>query len=145
MTSELSAEIHYYPPGKHPEGRIFRNDRSDHLLALECPWAYLGTLRFSLLSNPRPHCYLELLYIPEPYRQSGFATRLLKSSNGYLQSNNLFGLLLNQISDSHPARKIYERNGWEPMPDYPGWYNFNTTVCPNVRLLQKAIKKLRGS
>lgn len=58
------------------------------------------------------------LYVADAERSAGAGAALLERSRAWAMETGARWMLLETANDN-PARRLYERSGWEPHPDYP--------------------------
>jgi GNAT superfamily N-acetyltransferase len=113
------------------------NSERVHRIEMTLEGRVIGYANLEYRNDPFPFYYLKLIFI-KGYRGQGLGTQVLTEVNAFLDAKKKPGLLVNAISRTSPARRIYEKHGWVAIPGHEDWYSYG---LPDLELgqLEKAI------
>lgn len=69
------------------------------------------------------------MYVPEEYRNKGFATKVLKSLENWSNELNYKYLVLETGVKQPEAIRLYEKNGFSIIPNYGQYIGVENSVC----------------
>ena len=69
------------------------------------------------------------MYVPEEYRNKGFATQVLKSLENWSNELNYKYLVLETGVKQPEAIRLYEKNGFSIIPNYGQYIGVENSVC----------------
>lgn len=69
------------------------------------------------------------MYVPEEYRNKGFATKVLKSLENWSNELNYKYLVLETGVKQPEAIRLYKKNGFSIIPNYGQYIGIKNSVC----------------
>jgi ribosomal protein S18 acetylase RimI-like enzyme len=113
------SDIQYISPAEQDT-----EDMPQHKFELKDGNRVVGGAEIDYFSKPLPIYQLTDLWIDFEYAGRGNASRIMAQVEAFLQERRKPGVLMEAILDG-PARGMYERRGWMPVPETPGRYVYN--------------------
>mgnify|MGYP001561732809 CR=1 FL=1 len=133
----------------------FEHFRPDEMNALEEGYTHrleltekgelIGFADFEYHNKPFPCYYVSIIFVREKHRGQGAGGEILDTVNTFLKGRNAAGMLVDSIDPRNPAAGMYERNGWQAIPDQNQWYTFNLPEGVASGRLAKVIYQIRKS
>ena len=117
--------------GYHAHKLELRDDKGEEI----------GYAEFEYYSDPFPFYYVAFISVADKYLKKGFGGNILRQVNGFLDSKGRAGLLINAVEQNDPARSMYERYGWVPVPGKKDWLAYNLPENLDDGRLEAAIYK----
>jgi GNAT superfamily N-acetyltransferase len=124
--------IKYTSPSESIEEDQFRHHNFD-LLVDEIK---IGAAEVDYFSKPLPHYLLSDLYIERESKSKGYASKVLDQIEAWLKERRKPGILVDAIVLGDPARGMYERRGWQLVPDSICLYVYNWPEDVSLELLR---------
>lgn len=127
-------------PKQNPE----TDSEAAHRLELKSGDEVVGFAEFHYHNDPFPVYYISTVFTRHRHRGQGWGNELLAKINEFLDATGKVGLLFDAIEDTSPAKGLYLKNGWAPVPG-PGkmfWYSYNLPKNLDPVRLSKAIYEI---
>ncbi|MGE5541109.1 MAG: GNAT family N-acetyltransferase [Bacillota bacterium] len=104
---------------KRPVGNSERFG-SEHRLELMIDGEKVGYAAFEYHSRPFPLYYINILAVGKDGNQKdwgkGYAGKIMAYLEDMLDKSGKAGILIDAIDENSPAKGMYERRGWHPVP-----------------------------
>lgn len=110
--SDAEVEVHYTSPAEQLEEPL-----PHHAFELLKDDKVIGGAEVEYFSRPLPFYQLTELWVEPEYTGSGGASRIMDQVENFLEERKKPGILTDAITDDNPAKGLYERRGWQLVPD----------------------------
>ncbi len=126
------------PASRKPESDM----ECAHRLELKIDKEVVGYAEFHYHNGSFPVYYISFVFTRHRYRGEGWGNEIIQNINKFLSSSGKSGLLFDVIESTNPAKGLYQKNGWLPIPGKPFWYGFHLPPNLNNKQLDRAIYKI---
>jgi GNAT superfamily N-acetyltransferase len=126
-----------------PKEAIEQDEFPEHSFDLIVDGRKIGAADLDYFSRPIPMYRLSSLYVGEPregdiYRGQGYGSTVMARVEAWLLKKKKPGILHDRIDQSSPAKGMYARRGWVPVPDMEDVYVYNWPKDVDLSVLKGA-------
>lgn len=127
---EKSPRIEYWSPKESLE----HGESAQHRFNLFIEGQKIGVAEVDYFSKPLPVYQITDLYIDPQEQGRGLASKIMSQIEQFLKEKKKPGILADAIMPGKPAYGMYERRGWNKIPNSGGLlvYNWPSDVNLNV-------------
>lgn len=115
------SELHYFNPAQNLE----RGESSMHVIEVREGDEVIGGADIEYFSSPVPFYQVSDLWISHEHHGEGHGSKVMDYIEKMLKQKGKAGFLVDAIDANSPAKGMYERRGWQRVPDSLGQYVFN--------------------
>lgn len=120
VVMNAETDIQYTSPSEQSSGEM-----PQHKFEVVDGDEIIGGAEIDYFSKPLPLYQVTDLWVDHAYAGRGNASRIMDRVEDFLEKRGKPGLLVNAIVGDSPAGGMYERRGWEPVPDNPSLHVYN--------------------
>ncbi|MDB5264811.1 MAG: hypothetical protein JWN64_382 [Parcubacteria group bacterium] len=121
MSNEKGPEIKYVSPKESLEEEGYPERRLDLFVGGE----KIGAATIDYYSKPLRLFQVTDLYVEHEFSGQGYASQIMEQVEKFLKDRKRPGVLVDAIIDGNPAKGMYERRGWKPVPGDDALHVFN--------------------
>ncbi len=123
--------IHY----RSPVESIGADEMPQHRFDLFVDNVCIGAAEINYFSKPLPLYQVTDLYVEFEYKGKGYASQIMDQVEAWLRDRKKPGVLVEAILDGDPAQGMYERRGWQPVPNSDGLLVYNWPAQVDLSVL----------
>ncbi len=118
-----------------PKESIEHDEMPQHRFDLVVDGERIGAAEIDYFSKPLPLYQVTDLYVDFEHKGKGYASQIMDQVEAWLRDRKKPGILVEAILDGDPARGMYERRGWTPVPKSFGQYVYNWPEDVDISIL----------
>jgi len=108
-----------------PKESVDQDEKPQHRFDLVVGGERIGAAEIDYFSKPLPLYQVTDLYVDFEHKGKGYASQIMDQVETWLRVKKKPGVLVEAILDGDPAKGMYERRGWQPVPNSLGLHVYN--------------------
>lgn len=108
-----------------PQENLGRDEEPKHTIEFKIDDEVIGKAEIEYFSKPFPLYQISDLYIEPEHQGEGKASKIMEKVEEMLKERKKPGVLVDAIDEDSPAKGMYQRRGWQEVPDQGGLFVYN--------------------